>query len=271
MPERIKHTFSRLKAAGQTALIPYITLGDPDLETSFQAIRTLADAGADMIELGVPFTDPVSDGPVIQKACDRALLNPFRMADIFSLTKRVRNSGIEIPLILMSYANPVFALGFENFCSEAVKGGLDAVLITDIPPEEAESYCRAASASRLDTVFLCSPTTSAQRLQKISAASTAYVYYVAHAGVTGARTALPADIGAQLGHLKSSIKNPLCVGFGISTPEQAASLAPHADGLIIGSALVKFFETHQGDDLQQHISTFIKTMKGAMNHASKAA
>lgn len=270
MSDRIKENFIRLKAIGQTALIPYITLGDPDLETSFQAIRTMASAGADMIELGVPFTDPVSDGPVIQKACDRALSNPFCMHDIFSLTRRVRDAGINIPLILMSYANPVFAFGFDHFCKTASENGIDAVLLTDIPPEEADDYRKAAHAHGLGTVFLCSPTTSLQRLRNIDEFSTAYVYYVAHAGVTGARSALPEKLSDRLKTLKSGLTRPLCVGFGISTPEQAASLAPCADGLIIGSALVQLFERHQGEDLQEKIFSFIKSMKEAMRHDSAA-
>lgn len=271
MSERIQKCFARLKAAGETALIPYITLGDPDLETSFQAVRTMADAGADIIELGVPFTDPVSDGPVIQKACDRALLNPFSMDDVFMLTRRVRKSGIDTPLVLMSYANPVFSLGFDHFCKSAADAGIDAVLISDVPPEESEVYRASANLHGLETVFLCSPTTSPERLSLIDDCSTAYVYYVAVAGVTGARTALPPEIVSRLGTLRTALSRPLCVGFGISTPDQAAALSPHADGIIVGSALVQLFEDYKGAELQQHIYSFITSMKKAMSDDTAAA
>lgn len=271
MSERIENTFSRLKVARQAALIPYITIGDPDLDTSFQAIRTLVEAGADMIEIGIPFTDPVADGPTIQKACERALLNPFRMIDIFAMTRKVRESGVDIPLILMSYANPVYAMGFDAFCAQAVESGIDAVLITDIPPEESEEYCKAAQTHDLKTVFLCSPTTSPERLTLIDEVSTGYVYYIAHAGVTGVRSSLPAEIVMALNGLKSQLKNPLCVGFGISTPEQGASLAPHADGLIIGSAIVKLFETSRGAALQKQLLDFVEFMKKAIKNDIAAA
>ncbi len=271
MSDRIKKCFAHLEATGQTALIPYITLGDPDLETSFQTIRTLTMAGADMVELGIPFTDPVSDGPVIQKACDRALLNPFCMEDIFALARRVRESGIETPLILMSYANPVFSSGFDHFCKSTVDSGIDAALLTDIPPEEAGPYRHAATTHGLETIFLCSPTTTPERLRLIDECSTAYVYYVAHAGVTGARDTLPEEITARLHALKSSLTHPLCVGFGISTPTQATVLAPHADGLIVGSALVGLFEQYNGEELQKRIFSFIQSMKDATRHAPAAA
>lgn len=271
MSDRIERTFSRLKTAGETALIPYITIGDPDLRTSYQSILTLAGAGADMIEIGIPFTDPVADGPTIQKACERALRNPFRMVDIFSMTRKVREAGIDIPLVMMSYGNPIYAMGYDVFSKEAVTHGIDAVLITDVPPEEAGPYSNAARDHDLKTVFLCSPTTSPERLKKIDQASTGYVYYVAHSGVTGARAALPAEIVQTLTYLKSNLRNRLCVGFGISTPEQAASLSAHADGLIVGSAIVKLFETYQGDALQKQLHGFVTSMKEAMKNDIAAA
>lgn len=267
MPEtqnRIERTFAHLKQEGRAAFIPYITLSDPDLETSFGAIRALAEAGADMIEIGVPFTDPVADGPTIQKACDRALRHPFSMADIFALTARVRAAGIDVPLVMMTYANPVFAAGFDAFCAGAAKGGIDALLITDIPPEEAEDYTKAAAAHGLGTVFLCSPTTALERLAAIDAASTAYVYYIARAGVTGVRDTLPPGLSDTLADLRARLSQPLCVGFGLSTPAHAAALAPHADGLIVGSAVVRLFEDYAGDALLEKLSAFAAAMTEGM-------
>ena len=264
MSDRIETTFARLKGEGQAALIPYIAAGDPDLATTRSAIRTLAEAGADMIELGIPFTDPIADGPTIQQSCERALRHPFSLADILNLVRDIRADGVEIPIILMSYANPIFAAGFENFASQAAASGVDGVLVTDIPPEEAEDYAASMNAHGLKTVFLCSPTTSIERLQMIGRASTGYVYYVAHAGVTGIRDSLPPDIADTLKKLKSSLSKPLCVGFGISTPQQARALSPHADGLIVGSAIVRHFEDKQGDSLQESLHSFTQSLKKAM-------
>lgn len=253
-------------AAHKTAIIPYLTVGDPDIEVTRKAIHTLVRAGADMIELGVPFTDPIADGPTIQHSAERALKNPFALADIFALVKRVRDEGVQIPLILMSYANPVYAYGFDAFCRDSVTAGVDGALITDLPPEESAEYKTAADAAGLKTVFLCSPTTSPERLRMIDDASTGFVYHVARAGVTGARRDLPADIADRLQKLRGGLRNKLCVGFGISTPAHAAALAPYADGLIIGSALMQLFERHTGDALQAEIHDFITNIVQAARH-----
>lgn len=260
MNTRLENTFSN----EHTKLIPYLTLGDGDLETSYKAIISMVEAGADMIELGVPFTDPVADGPTIQKSSERALKNPITLDDIFAMTKRLREDGIDVPFIMMSYANPIYAYGLERFCTAAVAHGIDGCLLTDVPPEESEDYLRYARAAGLETVFLCSPTTSQARLQLVDQSSSAFVYYVARAGVTGVRADLPADVVETLSALKTTLKNKLCIGFGISTPQQAKTLAPHADGLIIGSAIVKMFETLEGEELQRAIRGFVSTIKEAM-------
>lgn len=257
---RIASIFAKGKA-----FIPYITAGDPDMATTLAALKTLARNGADMIELGIPFTDPVADGPTIQKASERALRNPFRMDSVFGLVKEFRNSGFETPVVLMSYANPVFVYGYDAFAKAAAESGIDAALLTDIPPEEAADYMAAAKKHGLGTVFLCSPTTSPERLKRIDAASTAYVYYVARAGVTGARDDLPRDVQQALADLKKNLNNPLCVGFGISTPEQARLMARHADGVIVGSALVSLFEKWRGAELLSHIAKMTEDLKGAVH------
>jgi tryptophan synthase alpha chain len=257
---RIASVFAKDKA-----FIPYITAGDPDMATTLSVLKILAKNGADMIELGIPFTDPVADGPTIQQASERALKHPFRMKSIFGLVREFRNSGYETPVVLMSYANPVFVYGYEDFAKEAVASGIDAVLLTDIPPEEAEDYTAAAKKHGLGTVFLCSPTTSPERLKLVDAASTAYVYYVARAGVTGARDDLPQDVQQALAALKKNLNNPLCVGFGISTPQQAAVMAKYADGVIVGSALVSLFARWRGAELLSHIAKLTQDLKGAIH------
>lgn len=262
MSERIFNVFKKTNCA----LIAYLTIGDPDLETSYHSIITLAQAGADMIELGIPFTDPLADGPTIQKSSERALKNSFNLDQVFALIKRLRHDGLETPFILMSYANPIYAYGFEHFCRQAVSHGIDACLITDFPPEEAAEYLKCARQEKLETVFLCSPTTSKQRLMAIDQASTGFVYYVARAGVTGAHQSLPIDIQEKLKYVRCTLKNKLCVGFGISTPEQARELSSQVDGLIIGSAIVDLFEHYTGKILQQKIYDFISSIKWAMRN-----
>jgi tryptophan synthase alpha chain len=264
MSNRIHSLFQQARPV----LIPYLTVGDPDLDTTYQAIKTLAAAGADMIELGVPFTDPIADGPTIQKSSERALQHDFHLDDIFKLSTRLRQDGVAIPFVLMSYANPLYAYGLDRFCPAAVKAGIDALLITDMPPEESEDYLKAARAAELGTVFLASPTTSPERLKMIDEASTAYVYYVARAGVTGARASLPPDLQQQLTVVRKSLRGKLCVGFGLSTAAHVAALAPYADGLIVGSALVDLFEKNQGAALQIALHDFMQDLVGGLGKAS---
>ena len=246
-------------------IIPYITLGDPDLSTSRRSIITLARAGAGMIELGLPFSDPVADGPTIQKSSERALQHRFGLNAVFEMTKQLRDAdAISIPFVLMSYANPIYQYGFDNFCRDAVANGIDAALITDMPPEESADYLQAAKAHGLGTVFLCSPTTSPERLKTIDQASTAFVYYVARTGVTGAANDLPGDIGCKLTTVRQHIpNNRLCAGFGISKPEHVHNLAPYVDGLIVGSALVQFYERYTETALQNMVQSFTTNLVDA--------
>jgi tryptophan synthase alpha chain len=258
------HNISRILAA-RKAFIPYLTAGDPNLQTTLAAMKALADSGADIIELGIPFNDPVADGPTIQKASERALRNPFSMLEIFETVAAFRKSGYETGVLLMTYANPVFQFGYESFCQTAKAHGVDAALITDLPPEEATDYIAAARDAGLGTVFLCSPTTTPERLAMIDSAATAFVYYVAHAGVTGVRDSLPDDLLPRIEAIASAIKNPLCVGFGVSKPEQAAAIASRAAGVIVGSAVVKHFENHAGDALLDALGHFAREMKEAIH------
>lgn len=251
----------------KTAFIPFITAGDPDLSLTLEALKVLSDNGADIIELGVPFTDPIADGPTIQKSSERALKNPFHMQDILDLVRNFRAQGYETPILLMTYANPVFVMGYDAFSQAAVAAGVDAALITDLPPEEAEDFVTASDHAGLRRVFLCSPTTTPERLKLVDKYSNAFVYYVARAGVTGVRDDLPADVVGKLTDLKQTLSNPLCVGFGISTPAQAQALSGKAAGIIVGSAIVKLFEDHQGQELLDRLATFTAQMKAEASHA----
>ncbi len=252
-------------------VIPYITIGDPDLATTRQSVITLAKAGAGMIELGLPFSDPIADGPTIQRSTERALKNKFGLTDVFAMTKALRDEEkIETPFVLMSYANPIFNYGFEKFCRDAVANGIDAVIITDMPPEVSEEYLGHAKENGLGTIFLCSPTTSPERLQLIDQSSTAFVYYASRTGVTGASAELPEGLGSRVRQVRNSLQhNKLCVGFGISREAHMHHLASHVDGLIVGSAIIELFERHKETALQSVLGLFTANLVEAASHHRK--
>jgi tryptophan synthase alpha chain len=240
----LRKTLQSARTEKRSAFIPFVMAGDPDLDTSADIIMALQEAGAEVLELGIPFSDPVADGITVQKAADRALQSGTTLEKAFELLKTLRNKGLHIPVCLFSYLNPVFHMGYENFVKAARDAGADGALIVDLPPEEAPEYLAAAAAGGLETVFLCSPTTSPARLQLIDEASSGFVYYVSREGVTGAQTNLADSLQQKLAQLRQDLKNPLAVGFGISTPEHVAALQGMADGIVVGSALVKIVEEH---------------------------
>lgn len=261
MTSRIEAVFINHKP-GQPAYIPFIMVGDPDRERSMEVIRALAHSGADLIELGVPFSDPVADGPVIQRAAERALVHNTTLNTVLDMVADLRSEGISTAFLIFSYLNPVYQMGMEVFAKKAVQAGVDGVLIVDLPPEEAADHCQIMQSYALKTVFLASPTTSDERLLLIDRCSTGFVYYVSRAGVTGAQSTLPLDLLSRVSHVRKIIKNPICVGFGISTPEQAQALRPHVDGIVIGSAvvsLVEGFGRHQ--NTTEDIKSFFKGLK----------
>ncbi|NOZ01837.1 MAG: tryptophan synthase subunit alpha [Deltaproteobacteria bacterium] len=237
---RLAGAIEGARAKGRAAFIPYVTAGDPSLEATALFAKTLAAAGADILELGVPFTDPFADGPVNQSAAQRALLGGTTLNGILDAVTHMRASGLDIPIVLFTYFNPVLNMGRRDFCRLSRKAGVDGALIVDLPPEEADSYIEEARRSGLETVFLASPTTSPERLRLIDASSTGFVYYVSRLGVTGARENLSATLAEELNTVKGTVKAPVAVGFGISTPDQAREAAAHADAVVVGSALVKF-------------------------------
>lgn len=235
---RITAKFEELKQQGKKALIGYLTAGDPDLQASEKIMREALLNGVDILEIGVPFSDPTADGPTIQAAGQRALKSGTTLKQILQLAKRLRRS-FDNPLILFSYANPLFNYGYEQLCRDAVRSGIDGLLVVDLPFEEAEELRKFMRLNNLIFIQLIAPTTSPKRAAKLLAEADGFVYYIMVKGVTGKRGELDSGIGAQVAKLRAATKIPIAVGFGISNAAQARSAAKHADAVIVGSALVE--------------------------------
>lgn len=263
---RIKNTFSRLKKKNEKALIPYIMAGDPDLATTKTLILEMEKAGCDIIELGAPFSDPLADGPTIQKAAIRSLKNQTSVKDVFGLVSDVRKES-KIPLILMTYYNLIFRYGEERFAVDAASAGLDGVILPDLPPEEAGTLIHAAKKAGLDAIFLIAPTSTEERIKLVSRVSQGFIYYVSLTGVTGARTGMSDTIKDSIRRIREFSDKPVAVGFGISSPAQAAQAALWgADGVIVGSALVKVIEENIGrPDIISRAADFVKSLKLGVN------
>jgi tryptophan synthase alpha chain len=238
---RISARFTELSANGELGIVAYITAGDPSLEASEKIVLAAAEAGADVIELGVPFSDPVADGPVIQRASDRALRSGTTLAGALELVTRLRRNT-QVPLVLFSYFNPILQMGIEKFADAAAKAGADGVLVTDLTPEEAAEYRVVLQSRGLDTIFLAAPTSTDARLAQISAATTGFLYLVSRTGVTGTRDALPAELPALVRRTRKFTALPVAVGFGISLPTHVTVLGGIADAAVVGSALMAAVE-----------------------------
>ena len=238
---KIDHTFNVLKNKGQSALIPFIMAGDPNIETTEALVLKMAEAGADIIELGVPFSDPLADGPTIQKAAQRALDEGVTLKKVIELVAELRLTS-QIPIILMTYYNPVFKYGEERFAHDAAAAGVDGIIVPDLPPDEADNLIKHSRKSGLDTIFLLAPTSTDSRIQKVSRASTGFIYYVSITGITGAKLSLDASLESHIARIRKVTGKPVAVGFGISTPEEASAISRYADGVIVGSAIVKRVE-----------------------------
>ena len=265
---RIKQRFSELKQQGRQALIPYITAGDPAPEHTVGLMHALVEAGADIIELGVPFSDPMADGPVIQKACERALKHGTRLVDLFEMVKTFRQTDSTTPIVLMGYLNPIERIGYQTFADQAASAGVDGVLVVDMPPEEAEDIGPLLKAHQLDAIFLVAPTTSRERAATICAHGEGYLYYVSLKGVTGAATLNADDVAEHLAPLREMTELPLCVGFGIRDGVTAAEVAKVADGVIVGSALVSRIAASV--DTPETIAGQLKSVLGEMRTAMDA-
>lgn len=235
---RVKSLFKRLRTEHRCGLVAYVTCGDPDGDTTVRIVEELERAGADAVELGVPFSDPIADGPVIQAAAQRALQHGTSVRDVFDIAKQVRaKSGI--PLIAFSYFNPVLRFGAEAFAAEAASAGIDSVLLTDLPPEASHDIRSAMHEQGLGTIFLMAPTTRDDRISAIDRASDGFVYYVSTTGVTGARRDLDPALVSRLDEIRSRLRNPIAVGFGVSQPEHYRALRDHCDAVVVGSAIVR--------------------------------
>jgi tryptophan synthase alpha chain len=238
---RISKRFAELRAAGELGVVAYITAGDPSLDATHKFVLALADAGADVIELGVPFSDPLADGPTIQRASERALKAGASLAGVLELVRRIRQTS-QVPLVLFTYFNPILQMGLEKFAAAAAQAGADGVLVTDLTPEESEDYRRIIRAQNLDAIFLASPTSDDVRLQKISACSSGFLYLISRTGVTGAKDSLPDDLPGLLRRVHHFTELPVAVGFGISLPGHVSVLGGLADAAVVGSALVSEIE-----------------------------
>jgi tryptophan synthase alpha chain len=236
--QRVKKLFSRLRAERRCGLIAYLTCGDPTRDATIAHIDELERAGADAIELGVPFSDPIADGPVIQDAAQRALNGGTSIRDVFAIARAVRSRS-EIPLIAFSYLNPVMRYGIEKFATDAAEAGIDSALVTDLPPEAADDFRKTMHHHNLGTIFLLAPTSSAKRIAAIDRASDGFVYYVSTTGVTGARRDLDPALLTRLDEIRRTLKKPIAVGFGVSQPEHYALLRDRCDAVVVGSAIVR--------------------------------
>jgi tryptophan synthase alpha chain len=263
---RISKRFAELRVSGELGIVAYITAGDPSFDATRKYVLALAEAGADIIELGVPFSDPLADGPTIQRASERALKAGATLAGVLDLIRRIRQSS-QAPLILFSYYNPILQMGLEKFASAAASAGADGVLVTDLTPEESEDYRRILAAHHLDTIFLGAPTSTDERLAKIAACSSGFLYLISRTGVTGAKDALPDDLPALLRRARGVTQLPIAVGFGISLPGHVSVLGGLADAAVVGSALVSEIEKAPSvDAAAAALGDRIRALKQAARH-----
>lgn len=260
---RIDDRFKSLN--GKKALVAFFTAGDPDLSASKNIFSVIEKGGADIIELGVPFSDPLADGPVIQSSSHRSLKNGTNLEKIIELVKDIRSQS-QLPIVLMSSFNPVFVYGQKKFVVDAVNAGADGVILPDLPPEEAKDFLGFANAKSLDTIFLLAPTSTPDRIQTVGKVSKGFIYYVSLTGTTGTKETLAKNLEEKVSAIKNKVKLPVLVGFGISGPEQAKEAGQCSDGVIIGSAIVKLIESHSDPvERDKKIAEFISSIKTALN------
>lgn len=268
---RIEATFARLRAAGQRALVPYFTAGDPSLEVTRQLVEEAAARGADVIELGLPFSDPLADGPTIQRAGERALAGGASLAKLLPVVATLRGQ-VAAPLVLMTYLNPLHRYGIEAATRDLARAGFAGLIVPDVPVEESRPLARAAAGAGLDLVQLAAPTSGPARLRRIARESRGFIYLVALTGITGERAELPPDLVALIRDLRAVTTKPICVGFGISTPAHVAEVVRHADGAIVGSAIVRQIEALQGDRaLVRKVGEFIAALKAGTRDGIRPA
>jgi tryptophan synthase alpha chain len=263
-------TFARCREEKRAAFIPYLTGGDPDLETSARLIEALADGGADIIEVGVPFSDPIADGPVNQRAAVRALESGVTLPGILEMVARVR-TRIETPIVLFSYFNPLLAHGLQTVAEQAAISGVDGILCVDLPPDEDDGGFREhCTAAGVDSIYLLSPTSTAARVKLVSEASSGFIYYVSRTGVTGVQKDLTSELKREVKKVRRKVDLPVAVGFGISSPEQVATVAKVADGVVVGSALVRLVEENQGrEDLPDLLAGEVERLAAGLERSKR--
>jgi tryptophan synthase alpha chain len=260
---RISQSFERLQKTHERALIPYVTAGDPDLEMTKALVREMVRCGGDLIEIGVPFSDPLADGPIIQRASQRALQGGTTLRKILQTVSELRRD-VEAPLVLMTYYNPVFRYGEEAFVADALDAGVDGIIVPDLPPEEAQTLMDLTDDTPLDLIFLAAPTSTSARLALISEASRGFIYYVSRLGTTGVRDQLADDLRLMLENLRASTAKPIAVGFGVSTPEHVRLVAELADGVVVASAILKLLEDlGDREDRLEYVGGFVAALKAA--------
>jgi tryptophan synthase alpha chain len=266
---RIDVTFAQLKAAGRTALIPYVTTGDPSPAATRPIMDALVAAGADIIELGVPFSDPMADGPVIQRASERALAQHVGLADVLAIVRDFRAANTTTPVVLMGYANPIEAMGLASFAERAQAAGVDGVLVVDYPPEEAQDFARVMGHHALAPIFLIAPTTPEARIERVAALARGYVYYVSLKGVTGAGNLDTAEVSRKLAEIRRHVALPVGVGFGIRDAASAQAIAVHADAVVIGSRIIQEIESGPVADAAPRAGAWLATIRVALDAQDK--
>lgn len=261
---RIADTFAALRARGEVGLVPFLTAGDPDLETSAALVREMVRQGADVIELGVPFSDPMADGPTVQRAAERALRAGTSLARVIGLVRGLRRT-LDVPILLFGYYNPIWRYGAARFAADAREAGVDGVLCVDLPPEEADELKRETDRHDLDMIFLLAPTSTPERERAVLRRARGFLYYVSVTGVTGVRDRLPADLDAQVRRVRAASPVPVGVGFGIASPEAARRVAGVADAAVVGSAIAQIVERSLGHpDLVARVGAFVGQLKTAL-------
>ncbi|MCG6870834.1 MAG: tryptophan synthase subunit alpha [Gammaproteobacteria bacterium] len=267
---RLQHRFDALRAHGRVALIPFLTAGDPKPEETVALMHALVAGGADVLELGVPFSDPMAEGPPIQRACERALKHGITLADVLALVADFRRADGDTPVVLMGYLNPLEVFGYARFAQAASEAGVDGVITVDIPPEEADEYRRVLGEYGLDPVFLLAPTTTEERIARICDASQGFVYYVSLRGVTGAANLDVTEVAQRLAVVRRHTDKPVGVGFGINDAESAAQVAPIADAVIVGSAIVNRIEEYgdRPEELREILREFVAGLRHAIDGAT---
>lgn len=267
---RIDQTFQALRQRQQAALIPFLTAGDPDLETTRELMRAAADNGADLLELGVPFSDPTADGPVLQRSLEIGVQAGASLPRVLALVSDFRRES-QVPVILYGYYNPIFRYGVERFAVDAQKAGVDGILVVDLPPEEVGELLPHLRKAGIHFIFLLAPTSGPDRVRKVLRHASGFVYYVSVTGVTGVRPIVPESVRPVIERLRQSTTLPIGVGFGISTPEQAAAVATFADAVVVGSAIMRLVDKHRGGSSVTEVGAFIRLLKDAVRAARVVA